>query len=309
MKRPWSVLLGLVVLLVLCGVAQGQPPFGLTADGYVASQGGREALTASSDGPFPGALFRYVKLEVPNRGVWLGGGAEAKIGSCLNLFVQGSYLCPNNVDGTITLDPGATPRLLNANAGSNLDWWYVDAFGTYRLNGPLAVVLGFRYDHHNFFTDSSEVLDILFAPIAQQLGLRLDLNVLSSIPYFGLQCGHPDGVTLRVIYSPFASINVESTLSQNDGVFRPQSWLGGQDTLSSSQFVELYGQYSRRMTPSLKVAIFCRGTWLQGSTSTSLNETLVGGAAQYDVSYHSESWNIGATAELAFDFPVRLYPW
>ena len=110
MKSPGSILLCLVALLFLCGVAQGQPPFKVKADGYVALQGGRETLTASSDGPFPGALFRYVKLEIPNRGgVWLGGGAEAEIGSCVSLFVQGSYLCPNNIDGSITLDPGATP--------------------------------------------------------------------------------------------------------------------------------------------------------------------------------------------------------
>jgi|SRR5271157_2202845 len=317
MKRPRSLLFGLVVLLVMCGVAQGQPPLEVGTDGYVALQGGQGTLTASSDGPFPGALFRYVKLEIPYRGgVWLGGGAKAKIGSDLNLFIQGSYLVPHNIDGGIGLDPGATPRVISASIDSNLDWWYVDGFGTYRLNGPFSVVLGYRYDHNNFFTDSSEILDILFAPAAQLFGLplanrlRLDLNVLSSVPYFGVQWGgDPDAITLRVIYSPWSRIDTESTLSQNDGIFRPQSWLGGKDALSNTMFVELFGQYSGRVTPSLQVAIFCRGTWLQGSTKTSLSETLVGGAAGYDVAYHSASWNVGANANLDFDFSGLLYPW
>jgi hypothetical protein len=317
MKRPRSILLGLVVVFVLCGVAQGQQPFEVSADGYVALQGGLETLTASSDGPFPGALFRYVKLEIPYRGgVWLGGGVKAKVGCDVNLYVQGSYLVPGNIDGGISLDPGATPRVISTGTNSNLDWWYVDGFGTCRVNGPFSVVLGYRYDHHNFFTDSSEVLDILFAPAAQFFGLplanglRLDLNVLSSVPYFGVQWGgDPDAITLRVIYSPWARIYTESTLSQNNGVFRPQNWLGGNDTLSDTLFLELFGQYSARVTPSLQLAVFVRGTWLQGSVKTSLNETLVGGTAGYDVAYHSAGWNVGANAKLAFDFSNLLYPW
>jgi hypothetical protein len=317
MRRPRSILLCLIAVFVLCGVAQGQPPFEVSADGYVAWQGGLDTLTASSDGPYPGALFRYVKLEIPYRaGVWFGGGAKAKIGRDLHLFVQGSYLVPSNIDGGISLDPGATPRVISASINSNLDWWYVDGFGTCRLNGPFSVVFGYRYDHHNFFTDKSEVLDILFAPAAQFFrlplanGLRLDLNVLSSVPYFGVQWGgDPDAITLRVIYSPWARIDAESTLSQNNGAFRPQNWLGGKDALSDTLFLELFGQYSGRVTPSLRVAIFCRATWLQGSTKTSLNESLVGGTAGYDIAYHTASWNVGANAKLAFDFPGLLYPW
>jgi hypothetical protein len=158
-------------------------------------------------------------------------------------------------------------------------------------------------------------LDILFAPAAQFFGLplannlRLDLNVLSSVPYFGVQWGGPDAITLRIIYSPWANINVESTLSQNNGAFRPQNWLGGKDSLSNTMFLELFGQYSGRVTPSLQVAIFYRGTWLQGSTKTSLSETLVGGAAGYDIAYHTASWNVGANATLAFDLSGLLYPW
>jgi hypothetical protein len=314
MKRPWSILLCLVALCVLCGVAQGQMPFDVSVGGFIASQQGRETLTSSSEGPFPGALFRYSKLEIPNRGgVWLGGGAEAKIGSDLNLSVQGSYLIPNNKEGSILLDPGATPRLIPASINSHLDWWYVDGFGAYRMNGPFSIVLGYRYDHHNFYTDSPEILDILFAPLAQllglPLGLRLDLNVLSSVPYFGVQWGESGGGTLRVIYSPWAMINVESTLSQNNGIFRPPNWLGGKDSLSRAQFFELFGQYSVRVAPSLDLAIFCRATWLEGRTKTSLSESLVGGTAGYDVSYHRVSWNVGANAKLAFSFPDLLYSW
>jgi hypothetical protein len=319
MKKSRSMLFGLAALCVLCllsGVSQGQGPLDLSIDAHIASQRGRETLVAASDGPYPGALFRYVKLEVPNRGgFWLGGSARGNFGCDLSLFLQGSYLFPNNVDGAILLDPGATPRLLSASVGSNLDWWYIEGFGTYRISGAFSVVLGYRSDHHNFYTDSSEILDLAFAPLAQFYGfplannLRLDLNVLSNVPYFGVQWGDANGITLRIIYSPLPTINVESTLSQNNGVIRPQNWLGGKDSLSHGQFLELYAQYSGEVSPSLQLGFFCKGTWLQGSTKTDLSESIVGGTAGYDVSYYSMSWNVGADAKLSFDVSGLLYLW
>ena len=295
MNRSVTVMVVFLALCIWsgpCPVAFGQGTLQMSADTFVGFQSGKQTLTASSEGPFPGALFRYVRLEIPNRGgTWLGGGTEAAIGNRVGLYFQGWYVFPNNIDGAITLDPGATPRLLPAGVNSHTDWWYVDGFGTFRLNGPFSGVLGLRYDHHNFYTNDKEILDILFGPLASALGLplndalRLDLNALSTSPYFGFQWGNPDGMTLRVIYSPWITINVESTLSQNDGIFRPQSWLGGGSTLSKTTFAELFGQYSLKVAPSFRLAIFAKGTWDEGFVKTPIRETLVNGVAQYDISY------------------------
>jgi hypothetical protein len=319
MKIPATVVVGLLTLCLLsgqCRIAFGQAGLSVSAETFVGWQDGRQTFTASSDGPYPGALFRYVQLRIPNRGgLWLGEGIKAGIGCDLKLFLQGWYLFPNNIDGTILLDPGATPRLIPADINAHTDWWYVDGFGTYRLNGAFSAVLGVRYDHHNFYTNDQQILDLLFGPVAGHYhlplndALRLDLNVLTTTPYFGCQLGDSEGITLRVIYSPWSSINVESTLSQNDGIFRPQNWLGGRSTLSKKTFAELFVQYSARVAPSLQAAIFAKGTLLEGSTKTSVSETLVHGAAGYDVSYHSVGWMGGINANLEFELPDFRLPW
>ncbi len=319
MKSPLTAVVSLLALFLLsgpCPVAFGQDGLALSAESFVGWQVGRETFTASSDGPYPGALFRYVQLGIPNRGgLWLGEGIQAGIGCNLKLFFQGWYLFPNNVDGTILLDPGATPRLIPADINAHTDWWYLDGFGTYRLKGAFSAVLGVRYDHHNFYTNNKEILDLLFGPSASLFGLpltdalRLDLNVLTTTPYFGCQLGDSEGLTLRVIYSPWSSINVESTLSQNDGIFRPQNWLGGRSTLSKKTFAEVFVQYSATVAPSLQMTIFAKGTLLEGSTKAPVNETLVNGAAEYDVSYRASGWIGGVSANLGFNLPDFRFPW
>ncbi|MBI5570485.1 MAG: TonB-dependent receptor [Desulfomonile tiedjei] len=308
MKKSTTLLASVVALCLLCGVAYGQPPCKVGFDFFAGWQGGdKQTLTAVSDGPFPGALFRSVKLEIPNQGLWLAGGLDAKIGEDLNLLVQGWYFLSSNSDGSIVLDPGATPVLIPAGVSSNVDWWYIDALGAYRLSGPFSGILGLRFDHHNFYTDDPEILNILFFPLPTQM--RLDLNVLSTIPYFGFQWGPSDGITLRAVYSPLGSITAESTLSQNNNIARPLNVLGGEGGFTKKTFFELFVEYSGEVTPSAKLAVFGRGAWLQGTTDTDLTESLVNGAAEYGISYHRVSWALGAKATVLFDVPAFLRSW
>lgn len=308
MNRLKALLTGAAALCVLTGVAYGQPPCELGFDFYLGWQGGlRQTLTASSQGPFPGALFRSVKLEIPNQGIWLGGAANARVGDDLKLLVQGWYFLPSNNEGLIVLDPGATPRQIPAGVKSNLDWWYIDALGAYRLTGPFSGVLGVRFDHHTYYTDDPEILNIIFFPLSNQM--RLDLNVLSTIPYFGFQWGPSAGITMRVIYSPLGWITAESTLSQNNSIFRPQNRLGGEGGLNKKELLEVFGEYSREVASSTQIGLFGRATWLNGSTDTNLTETLVNGAAEYDIAYRRVGWTLGAKATVLFDVPQFLQSW
>ena len=308
MKRPMCLLVGVVSLSLLCGLACGQTPYGLSLDFYTGWQGGqRQTLTAESDGPFPGALFRSVELGIPNRGLWLGAGVDAKIRGDLNLFVQGWFFVPSDVEGSILLDPGATPRKIPADVNSHIDWWYIDAFGALRLSGPFSVVLGLRFDHQNYFTDDPELLNIIFFPLPNVM--RLDLNVLSTIPYLGLQWGPSNGLTLRAVYSSLGWVNLKSTLSQDNSIFRPENFLGGQDNLTKRDFFELFGEYSAQLGPFMQLAVFGKGTWLSGTTDTTLTESLVNGAAEYKISYRRCGWTIGARGTVLFSLPEFLYPW
>jgi hypothetical protein len=296
--------------MLALGLAYGESPCQPSLDFYVGWQGGqKQTLTSSSDGPYPGALYRFSQLEVPNRGVWLGASANANAnwGCDLRLSVQGWYFLPTDTEGSILLDPGATPRQIPAGVSSNVDWWYVDAFGALRLRSSFAAILGLRFDHHNYYTEDPELLNIIFFPLTNQM--RLDLNVVSTIPYFGLQWGPSSGLTLRALYSPLGWINVESTLSQNNSIFRPQNWLGGQSDLTTKEFFEVFGEYAGQVTPFAQLGIFARGTWLNGRTNTSLSESLVNGSAEYSVSYRSASWTIGCKAAVNFDFPRLWNGW
>lgn len=311
MKRTRTLLVGVVALCLLCGVAYGQSPYELSFDFCAGWQGGqRETLTSSSDDAVPGSLYRYSKLEIPNRGLWIGAGLDARIGEDLKLFLQGWYFFPSNTEGSILLDPGGGggPRYIPAALESHLDWWYVDGFGTYRLGGPLSGVLGVRFDHHLYFTEDPEILDLLIPLPPNEM--RLDLNVLSTMPYFGLQWGPSNGLTLRMIYSPCGWMHTESSLSQvNNPIVRPPNWLGGDKVLSRKDFFELFGEYSGEVVSSVDLAVFGRGTWLSGTTDAPIRETIVNGTAEYDVSYRRVGWTIGARATLLFDVPEYFLPW
>jgi len=150
-------------------------------------------------------------------------------------------------------------------------------------------------------------LNILFFPLPTQM--RLDLNVLSTIPYFGFQWGPSDGVSLRVVYSPLGWITAESTLSQNNNIARPLNVLGGEGGFTKKKFFELFLEYSGEVTPATRLAIFGRGTWLQGTTDTDLRESLLNGSAEYGISYYSVSWTLGAKATVLFDIPAFLRSW
>jgi len=303
-----AFLAGVLTLCLLSGGVYGQCPPDLALDFYVGWQTSqRQTLTVEGDGPFPGALFRSVKLDIPNQGVWLAAGANKRIGGNLDLFVQGWYFLPSNIKGSIILDPGATPRHIPAGLSSHVDWWYVDTFGTLRFGDPSSIVLGVRFDHQNYFTDDPEILNILFFPLSNQM--RLDLNVLSTIPYLGYQWGPSNGLTLRAIYSPLGWINIKSTLNQNNSIARPVNWLGGESGLTKKEFFELFGEYSGSVGPSMQIAVFGKGTWLHGSTETTLTETLVHGAANYHISYHRVSWTIGLRGTVLFSIPESLFPW
>ena len=307
MKRTRILLYGVVTVFLFWGIAYGQPPYDINFDFYVGWQGGqRQTLEAASEGPYPGALFRSVKLEIPNRGVWLGAGLDGTIGDELGMLAQGWYFLSSNTDGAILLDPGATPRQVPASVSSSLDWWYVDVMGTHRVSGPFSVGLGLRLDHHIFYTGDPEILNLIF-PLPSLM--RFDLDMLSTIPYLGFQWGPSHGLTLRVLYSPLGWLSTESTLSQNNGVIRPQNWLGGKEGLARREFFELFGEYSAEVAPSAQLALFGRGTWLNGSSNATLAETLVNGSADYDVSYRRVGWTIGAKAAVLFDMPDFLNPW
>jgi hypothetical protein len=319
MKHRVAVVVGLLALCLLSGpgpVVSGQAPLSVSLDSFVGWQEGRQTFGTSSDGPYPGALFRSVEFGIPNRGgIWLGEGIQVGIGGDLRLFLQGWYLFPNNADGAILLDPGATPRQVPAGINAHTDWWYVDGFGTYRLNGAFSAVLGLRYDHHNFYTNDKQIIDILFGPDAIRYGLpltdsmRYDLNLLSTIPYFGCQLDNAHGLTLRVIYSPWSSINVQSALSQNEGLLRQPTWLGGRAPLSRTTFAELFVQYSGSVASSVEISIFAKGTLHEGSTRATVRETLDNGAAEYGISYHTAGWTGGLNANLAFNLPQLGSPW
>jgi hypothetical protein len=318
MRSSLTVAVSVVALCLLISGgwsgAVAQNGLAVSAEMFVGLQEGRQTFTASSDGPYPGALFRYVQLGIPNRGgVWIGQGIQADINCDLKLSLQGWYLFPSNVSGSILLDPGATPRLIPAEINTHTDWWYLDGFGTYRLRGAFSAVLGVRYDHHNFYTDNKEILDILFAPFAAfgltvDNALRLDLNALTTTPYFGCQFGDSGGLMLRVLYSPWSSVNVKSSLSQSNFI-RDPNWLGGGARLSKRTFAELFVQYSSKVNSSLQMSIFAKGTLLEGSTRTNISETLVPGSAEYDIAYRASDWTGGLSANLAFNTPEFRLPW
>jgi hypothetical protein len=173
------------------------------------------------------------------------------------------------------------------------------------VNDPFSILVGVRFDHHNYFTKDPEILN-LSSPVPLANRMRFDLNVVSTVLYFGFQWGPSYGITLRAVYSPLGWINAKSTLSQNNDWARPVNWLGGEAGLGKKEFVELFGEYSRAVSPSMQLGVFCRGTWLAASTHTTLTETLVNGAAGYDVSYRSASWTLGAKATVRFDMPEFL---
>lgn len=304
MKRRESILVCTLVLCLVSGAAYAQSSDQLNFDFYVGWQGGqKQSLSVASEGPYPGALFRSVELNVPNRGLWLGGSLNTMSCGDYQLYVQGWYFFPSNVQGTILLDPGATPQQIPADVKSHLDWWYVDVFGTRRIGCTFSALLGVRIDHHDYYTDDPEILNIIF-PVTNRM--RLDLNVLSTIPYIGVQWGPSYGLTLRAIYSPLGWINAKSTLSQNNGGLRDVNWLGGKTGLGNKQFFELFAEYTRDMGTGMELGIFARGTWLQATNHATLSESLVNGSADYDVSYHRAAWTLGANASVRFDMPQVL---
>jgi hypothetical protein len=309
MKRQRGVLCCTMALCLVWGVAYGLSPCQPNFDSYVGWQGGqKQTFIVSGDGPFPGALFRSVQLDIPNRGIWVGGGADTGCGRDVRLYVQGWYFFANNVKGAILMDPGATPVQIPADVTSNLDWWYLDGFGTYRLSDPFSVVLGLRFDHHNYFTDDPEIVNLLI-PVPNQI--RFDVNMVSTIPYVGFQWGPSYGLTMRVLYSPVGWIDAKSTLSQNnDGVPNRgpngQNWLGGESNLGNKTFAELFGEYSRDVNCSIQLGIFGRGALLQATSRATVTETIENGAARYDVSYRRISWTVGAMGTVRFDVPQFL---
>jgi hypothetical protein len=305
MKRRESILVCTLLLCLVSGMAYGLSSDQLNFDVYAGWQGGhKQTISVATDQLIPGALFRSVEFAIPNRGVWLGGSLSTGSCSDYRLYVQGWYFFPNNVQGSILLDPGGTPRQIPADVKSHLDWWYVDIFGTRRMSDPFSVVLGVRIDHHDYFTDDSQVLNIVIPAVSNRM--RFDFNVLSTIPYLGFQWGPSYGLTLRAVYSPLGWINAKSTLSQNNGIARPLNWLGGEAGLAKKEFFELFAEYTREVNPSMQMGVFARGTWLSASTHTSISETLVNGSAEYDVAYNRAGWTLGGSATLRFDMPQLL---
>jgi hypothetical protein len=139
--------------------------------------------------------------------------------------------------------------------------------------------------------------------------MRLDLNVLSTIPYLGFQWGPSTGLTLRAVYSPVGWVNLKSTLSQDNSVFRPENFIEGHDNLTKRDFFELFGEYAGQLGSSMQVAVFGKGTWLSGTTDTILTESLVNGSAKYKISYRRSSWTIGARGTVLFSLPEFLCLW
>lgn len=305
MKRWYSILVSLLVLCMMSGIAHGFSTDQLNLDFYAGWQGGdKQSFSVSTDQPNPGALFRSAQFNIPNRGLWLGAGLSTGPCSDYRLFVQGWYFFPSNARGTIVLDPGATPRQVPADIKSHLDWWYVDIFGTRRVSDPFSFVLGVRVDHHDYYTDDPGILNLVI-PVSNRM--RYDLNVLTTIPYFGFQWGPSYGLTLRAVYSPVGWIDVKSTLSQNNDGARPVNWLGGKSDFSKKQFFELFAEYTREVSPSMQLGVFARGTWLNATASNaSISETLVNASATYDASYQRSGWTVGGSATVRFDTPQLL---
>ncbi|GEM_PF-6573711 len=301
MKSKRLLLVVVVVLIGVPGTGHAEALTSLPVDFYVGWQGGhRETLVTTSDGPYPGALYRYARIEVPNEGVWLGAGTTLAFRPRLTVRVEGWWMLPNNKQGGIALDPGATPIILNGDLSPNLDWWYLDLAGIYNVSGPFSIIQGWRFDHHALFTENWTL------PIFGTYPIRFDVNVLSTIPFFGAQWSTGDSFTLRALYTPWAWVNMKSSLAQNGPAPRPPSLIEGQRDLSVAQFAELFFDYSRIAWPAARVGVVARLTWMHGSTQATLTETLVNGAASYDVAYDRIGLTIGANGSFAFNTPGFL---
>ncbi len=279
------------------------PACGPRLDFYVGWQGGhRHVVSASTNSrQTPGALFTSVTLDAPSKGVWLGASTGIDINCKVALLLQGWYLLPSDSQGSMYLDPGGSiTNQATGNFGPKSDWWYVDGMGAFCVNGPFSVVQGWRFDHHTMTTRDSSI-PVLNSQINP---FRFDVDVLSTIPYIGVQWSNPTTLTVRAIFAPFGWLNASTTIAQSGPSPRPPTEIKGGGNFQRIQFFEFFGEYSKPVSSNLKMGVFGRITSLHAATTgVSLSETLNNGAASYDASVNTFGWTIGGKASMTFSSP------
>lgn len=275
---------------------------------YVGWQGGnKQTLSAGTDQGTSGALFRSIKFDIPNEGIWLGAGAAFDVTRKFSLGVQGWYLVPSHKSGSYIVDPGLQGLIIElpGNLDGKVDWWYVDVLGKYRYSDHWWLVLGGRFDHHNFSANDS---DFGF-PDPTTNPYRLDLNALTTSLLFGLEFSNPNSMTLRAVYAPVSWTSGLTRLGQSHLLIPPAgaNEVSGNSTINPNYLVEIFAEYSKPVASGLKMGVFGRATWLHAAGSSSLDETVRGRSASYDFSYYCANWVIGGKAALSFDLSGRFY--
>jgi hypothetical protein len=290
-----------------CGPSGCDPcPTAPHLDFFVGWQGGhKQTLTAHTDQGTSGALFRSIKFDTPNEGIWIGAAATVDLSCKSSLALAGWYLFPKDKSGAYTVDPGLPvaleplPTDTPGGFAPKVEWWYVDVMGKYRYWDQIGIVFGARFDHHNFSSNDS---DFGFAyPTPNRY--RLDVNALTTSLFLGLEYASPTGLTLRAIYAPLCWTSGKTRFGQGQLLLPPV----GPNEVESSKAVnprylaELFLEYSKPVSTSVKLGAFARGTWLHSSGNSSLSETVHAATGSYDFSYDSTSWTVGGKAEFAFN--------
>jgi hypothetical protein len=323
-SRALSGVLTILVTLVLASSASAQGLFSLPSlggwfgtqqcgpsvcdpcapcphlDVFVGWQGGqKQTLSAHTDQATPGALFREIKFDTPNEGIWLGVAATADVSCKFGVSLMGWYFFSSNKSGSYLVDPSTALPNGYGNLPAKVDWWYVDLMGKYRHWQNMSLLFGARFDHHNVSSNDSDFGFVYPTPNPY----RLDLNAFTTSLFLGMEYASDCGLTLRAIYAPFSWTSGKTKFGQSY-LLIPTAGPNEVDTskaVNPLYLAELFIEYTRPVSTGMKLGGFARGTWLHAAGNSTLSESIVSGSASYDFSYDRTSWTIGGKAELAFN--------
>jgi hypothetical protein len=269
--------------------------------GYLGDPGGTR-LDFTPGNTFGADLVQNFRHTFPVEGLWLGLSAMIPMSEQMTLMATGSWLFPSNgrSDEEYVFpfgdDGSRTWR-------SSIQWYTLGIGGAFSIEGPVAVLAGFRYDSFEAgFSDPENVFGIASLPSDEA-----DFRVSLYMPYVGLMAGL--GSTVRVGFIGFPYLPGDVRYGQTVGAADPStSRAEASGAVSNGYFMEIFAEYGINLMGA-NIGVFGKWEYLRASASLDIDAAFIGLGAltvndTVDVGFYRQCWTIGGKFALDFVSPL-----
>ncbi|MFC1835788.1 hypothetical protein ACFL2Q_13845 [Thermodesulfobacteriota bacterium] len=240
----------------------------------------------------------------PLRGLWLGFSGEASFSDAFGAFVSGGGLVYAQSAGWADVEPYAWGYSVDSRG----EWWgYLDATASYSIGilGRTSFLLGFRWDHYNSKT-------AIVYPNTPSIDKELDLKMNAYLPILGAQITQNwwgGRLRIRAIGFPSVPGEMKYDWGENDPSAGYRYSEVSTQQISRGYFVELFTEYSRRITGHSQVGAFVTFNQLHCKTDmgtynyfeSSRTSGLSQGSDDTGLRFQRTSWTIGGSVSLDFN--------